>query len=370
MRLCFSCSYEEKEEITPEDSVENLKSTIAKKKGIDTRYVHLIHKGRVLHNGKRLADYGVASDSLIHVVTSKPKASSDFVPSPRKEEDGVSVESPICQDAQKKVTENGVQEGDDYGETMIASIITHVFGDIVDYAKENGSIVVNTKSITDFLTSEPGIVKTALQTPLLQDLLSDTTCVRQLLLSNSTISQLIVNNPGLKDFIDRDDKLRELTEAISDTTNFCDFKHLQQIIIQKVEHAIGNQLRFGNSTSQTPSTPTSPNPSPCTINEPPPQKEDPPSPITAPNLWNATSEENRDRRDDHIALLCQLIAHRPDVVRAFMKRTPIYKRIAKSRPELLDDLLKPERIRLMGKPEVIRALIKVDKALQKAIRKS
>lgn len=58
MRLCFSCSYEEKEEITPEDSVENLKSTIAKKKGIDTRYVHLIHKGMVLHNGKRLADYG------------------------------------------------------------------------------------------------------------------------------------------------------------------------------------------------------------------------------------------------------------------------------------------------------------------------
>lgn len=58
MRLCFSCSYEEKEEITPEDSVENLKSTIAKKKGIDTRYVHLIHKGKVLHNGKRLADYG------------------------------------------------------------------------------------------------------------------------------------------------------------------------------------------------------------------------------------------------------------------------------------------------------------------------
>lgn len=141
-----------------------------------------------------------------------------------------------------------MQEGDDYGETMIASIITHVFGDIVDYAKENGSIVVNTKSITDFLTSEPGIVKTALQTPLLQDLLSDTTCVMQLLLSNSTISQLIVNNPGLKDFIDRDDKLRELTEAISDTTNFCDFKHLQQIIIQKVEHAIGNQLRFGDST--------------------------------------------------------------------------------------------------------------------------
>lgn len=52
-----------------------------------------------------------------------------------------------------------------------------------------------------------------------------------------------------------------------------------------------------------------------------------------------------------------------------MKKTPIYKRIAASKPELLEEFLKPERIRLMGKPEVIRALIKVDVALQRTIRK-
>ena len=66
--------------------------------------------------------------------------------------------------------------------------------------------------------------------------------------SNSTIAELIVSNPGLKEFIDRDDKLRELTSAISDTTNFCDFKHLQQMIVQKVEHSIGNQLQFDQSS--------------------------------------------------------------------------------------------------------------------------
>lgn len=58
MRLCCSCSNEENVEITPEDSVDNLKLTIARKEGIDTRYVHLIYKGSILHNGKRLADYG------------------------------------------------------------------------------------------------------------------------------------------------------------------------------------------------------------------------------------------------------------------------------------------------------------------------
>ena len=131
---------------------------------------------------------------------------------------------------------------------MISSIISHVFGDMIDSAKRNETIVVDTKSITDFLAAEPSVVKTALQTPLLQDILSDISFVRQLLLSNSTIAELIVSNPGLKEFIDRDDKLRELTSAISDTTNFCDFKHLQQMIVQKVEHSIGNQLQFDQSS--------------------------------------------------------------------------------------------------------------------------
>ena len=178
------------------------------------------------------------------MVISKQKVTPRSVSSPRNEGDGVSVESPCSNDAPTRDCDKGAQEGDEYGETMISSIITHVFGDIVDYAKENGCIVVDSKSIADFLTSEPGIVKTALQTPLLQDLLSDITCVRQLLLSNSTIKQMIVDNPGLKDFIDRDDKLQDLMEAICDTTNFSDLKHLQQVIIQKVEHAIGNELRF------------------------------------------------------------------------------------------------------------------------------
>ena len=191
---------------------------------------------------------------------------------------------------------------------MISSIISHVFGDMIDSAKRNETIVVDTKSITDFLAAEPSVVKTALQTPLLQDILSDISFVRQLLLSNSTIAELIVSNPGLKEFIDRDDKLRELTSAISDTTNFCDFKHLQQMIVQKVEHSIGSQLQFDQSSSQNAAPPPS--------EEPSSPKEEPPSPITAPNLWNGKQEKNRDCRDDHIALLCQLIANRPDIVRA------------------------------------------------------
>lgn len=68
------------------------------------------------------------------------------------------------------------------------------------------------------------------------------------------------------------------------------------------------------------------NPPSCTIEEPCTQNEESFSSITALNLWNGEENENRDCRDgkcereysfaDHIALLCQLIAHRPDIVRA------------------------------------------------------
>ena len=52
-----------------------------------------------------------------------------------------------------------------------------------------------------------------------------------------------------------------------------------------------------------------------------------------------------------------------------MKRTSMYKHIAAHRPELLNDLLKPERLKLMAKPEMIRALIKMDKSIQRIITK-
>ena len=191
---------------------------------------------------------GVSIDALIHVVVSKERDASSSLPSPRKEDDGVHSPSSIRSVERRKAEDLSSTEGDEYGETMISSIIFHVFGDMINSAKRNETIVVDTKSITAFLAAEPSVVKTALQTPLLQDILNDISFVRQLLLSNSTITELIASNPGLKEFIDRDDKLRELTSAISDTTNFCDFKHLQQMIVQKVEHSIGNQLQFYQSS--------------------------------------------------------------------------------------------------------------------------
>lgn len=74
-------------------------------------------------------------------------------------------------------------------------------------------------------------------------------------------------------------------------------------------------------------------------------------------------------RLDHIALLCQIIAHRPDIVMSFMKHTPMYKLIASSKPGLLREVCTPERLALLAKPEMVKALIKVDKAILKILHK-
>ena len=52
-----------------------------------------------------------------------------------------------------------------------------------------------------------------------------------------------------------------------------------------------------------------------------------------------------------------------------MRRTPIYKQIAARKPELLDELLKPERLRLLGNPEMIRTLIRMDHSIQQCLSK-
>ena len=52
-----------------------------------------------------------------------------------------------------------------------------------------------------------------------------------------------------------------------------------------------------------------------------------------------------------------------------MQRTPLYKQIAARKPKLLDELLKPERLRLIGNPEMIRALIRMDNSVQQILAK-
>lgn len=48
-----------------------------------------------------------------------------------------------------------------------------------------------------------------------------------------------------------------------------------------------------------------------------------------------------------------------------MKKTPIYREVASKRPELLNELLKPERLKLIATPEMVRAIAKLDDCLRK-----
>ena len=49
-----------------------------------------------------------------------------------------------------------------------------------------------------------------------------------------------------------------------------------------------------------------------------------------------------------------------------MKRTPLYKKISAKRPELINELLKPERLKIIASPEMVHSLIKLDDAIRNA----
>ena len=123
----------------------------------------------------------------------------------------------------------------------MASLIFHVFGDII---KSSRNIPRNLSSIKSIIETDPSIVKTAIDTPLFQDIIKDLSIVRRLLLDNPAIKSLMSYNPGLREYINNDDSLRELVDTISDTSKYPDLVHLQTMVINKVEQALGNQLCF------------------------------------------------------------------------------------------------------------------------------
>ena len=107
------------------------------------------------------------------------------------------------------------------------------------------------------------------------------------------------------------------------------------------------------------------------------------SDTSLPNIWQDTSldqavqQEERDgtcgfsdSRADHINLLCQIIANRPDIVYSFMKKTRLYKEIEQKSPGLLSEVLSPSRLKMLSNPEMVHSLIRMDRAVQRLIKKS
>ncbi|CBK23978.2 uncharacterized protein [Blastocystis hominis] len=141
-------------------------------------------------------------------------------------------------------------------------------------------------------------MKEVICTPLFQDIMSDLSIVRQLLLSNKLIVELVDSNPELLDFLNDDSHLQDLINVLSNTENYPDLAHLRRMVVQKIEQVLGNRLQFTPVKEE--------------LNAP---AADSSVESTAPNPFNQAEKGERRCREDHITLLCQIIAHRPDIVK-------------------------------------------------------
>lgn len=133
-----------------------------------------------------------------------------------------------------------VIENDAYGEPIIASLFFHIFGDSLYNIKEECESTGEIPQVDPDIT----IMKSALQTPFFQDVLSDISFVRKLVLANDDIIEITKTNPGLLEFINNDESLQDVINVISDTNGYQDFHHLRNMVLRKIETALGNQLKI------------------------------------------------------------------------------------------------------------------------------
>ena len=94
------------------------------------------------------------------------------------------------------------------------------------------------------MSSYPNLVKIAVESPLIQDILSDINLTRSLIMTNPIIVELMELNPDFYEYLMNDDKLGELVNIFSNPTSYDDFQRTKQVILHLVESRIGHQLQF------------------------------------------------------------------------------------------------------------------------------
>lgn len=129
------------------------------------------------------------------------------------------------------------------GDSIVESILEHVLGDPVVSKKEKQP-EKQLEEIEYALSSHPNLVKIAVESPLIQDILSDINITRSLIMTNPVIVELIELNPDFYKFLMDDDRLRELVSIFSNPNSYDDFPRTKQVILHLVESRIGHQLQF------------------------------------------------------------------------------------------------------------------------------
>lgn len=131
----------------------------------------------------------------------------------------------------------------DTSDSVLESIAKHLFGDDLQLLYQS-SAEVSYEVIHNAISSHPNIVKIAIQSPLVKDIISDINIVRSCIQTHPMIVELEELNPSFRSYLENDKNLEEIISLLQDSNSYVDFKKTRQVIQQKVESYMGKALIF------------------------------------------------------------------------------------------------------------------------------
>ena len=136
-------------------------------------------------------------------------------------------------------------------DSIVESIAKHVFGeDIINFVDSgvNFSYEESVK-LHSTISNYPNLIKIAMQSTLIKDIVSDINIVRSCIETNPIIVELEEINPGFRHFINDPDKLQEVISLLQDSESYVDFPRTKKVIQTMVEKYIGRKLVFKSELS-------------------------------------------------------------------------------------------------------------------------
>ena len=136
-------------------------------------------------------------------------------------------------------------------DSIVESIAKHVFGeDIIQFVDSDVHFSYeDSVKLHSAISNYPNLIKIAMQSTLIKDIVSDINIVKSCIETNPIIVELEEINPGFRHFINDPDKLQEVISILQDSESYVDFPRTKKVIQTMVEKYIGRKLVFKSELS-------------------------------------------------------------------------------------------------------------------------
>ncbi|CAK0751892.1 hypothetical protein CVIRNUC_002103 [Coccomyxa viridis] len=171
-------------EVTPKQTIAELKAAVATQCDIPAENQRLIYKGQVLKDEKTIEDYALAADHVLHLVKGRALGGAS----------GTSSAAPASQAANGSIASSGALPGLGGAEGMGA------MGGLGNMGGMGG--VSN-------MMNNPEMMAQMMQSPIMQSMLNDPEMLRNMVQSTPGMSEVMDRNPEFRQMLSNPEVLRE-----------------------------------------------------------------------------------------------------------------------------------------------------------------